>query len=655
MTSAKYRPDVDGLRAVAVAMVLVNHTNENWLPSGFVGVDIFFVISGFVVTSSMLSGHHGTGWTGLAEFWRRRMLRILPALSVFVLLTGLMFAGFFALTTHVQFISAIRTGLTALFGVSNLYLTSISSDYFLLDQSINPFLHTWSLGVEEQFYVFFAILFFLVSAFLDRRKALIWIIAALCLLSLGAFIWGMTAAPIATYYGLHARFWELGIGALIAFLAVGRDRKGTRSPAVEVAAFLGAVLIFLSAFLEIEGANTAKFAIIGAVAGAAIFIASGVFRANLTGRLLSYRPVVFIGLLSYSIYLYHWPVLVFIKWNNADSAISYIVGLFLVLMLSYLSYRFVEGPLRRYRGPFLTRVLPIGVATVSAVALTMFLLGSTQGALYAGKPAKPDDWLLPMSVPYAKSGSIKADDCLLTNGSDVLGNVPQTCFTQTGDNWNGSTVLLIGDSHAYADFAMIAGLESYKQFRGGALVHDGCAIHTKQRVDSSCHKYQTSAADLVRKTVSAGDYVMVSAHFPIDQGFDEDRVYRFLKTIDDAARDVGASLIVELPHIRSEKNAVSCQIEWFRTDYVGCSKSLSDMNAARSKAVAAIRNIGSKLNPNTLFWDPLPYLCENSRCDAVTASGPVLRDHNHLAVRASASLTPPFVDFLEQSKSRSRH
>lgn len=648
-----YRADVDGLRAIAVLFVVINHANDVWLPSGFVGVDVFFVISGFVVTSSILSGHHGSGWSGLAEFWRRRMLRILPALFVFTLMTSLMFATFFSGTTHVQFISALRTGIASLLGLSNLYLAIISSNYFLLDQSINPFLHTWSLGVEEQFYILFAVFFFGGARFFGPKQKVYTcgIIVLLSLLSFWIFLSGMVRHPIITYYGLHARFWELAVGALIAFFAAGRSRTSDRNLLHEIAGWLGIALVVFAAFLHGEDAISARLPIVVAVSGSALFILVGVTHVSLSAQFLSLRPTVFIGLLSYSIYLYHWPVLVFIKANLRETVFTYSGGLAVIMGLAYLSFRFIEAPMRRYSGPFLPRVLPIGATTIILNAATLLSVSTSQGVLYLGKPLNFNEWLLPFSSSYAASGAIRATECLLTDGSTIPETVPDSCFTKTKADWQGSTIFLVGDSHAYADFGMVGGLEGYDAYRAVALVHDGCAIHGAHPENSSCHNYQASLPKLIAQTVGPGDYVLLAAHFPIERPFNETQVFSLLEVVSTSVSAAGATLVIELPHIRSERSAEYCRTEWFRTDYTGCSLSLSAMEAARRHTIGRIRKLVDRLQQKVYFWDPLPFLCKGSRCAAVTTSGPVLRDQNHLSVRASRALTPHFVDFVSRLES----
>jgi peptidoglycan/LPS O-acetylase OafA/YrhL len=450
VSQSKYRADIDGLRTIAVALVFINHAfPKGWLPSGFVGVDVFFVISGFVVTASILAGGYGDGWSGILEFWRRRILRIIPALVVFVAVTSVLFAAFFAVTTRIQFAGTLNTGLTSLAGLSNLYLIRIAHDYFQADLSTNLFTHTWSLGVEEQFYLIFAPLAFALAAprmqgVLSRFSVTLGVLA---LLSLGLFLWQAGTAPVATYYGLHTRLWELGLGALIAvWLARSPQTTGPQTTGPLTATLLtgaGAALIAIGATLSPETGDF-RTPILLAVAGAALLITFGSTPTPVS-RVLALRPMVFLGLISYGIYLWHWPVLVFLRWNIGLTPVTFLGSVVLVVALAWLSYRFVETPIRHVRAPLGTRVFPVAALAIGLIAAGSLFLVREQGRFYAGTPFDGNDWLPPLHVAYAP-------DSGLTRGATVQPTVPERC--QSGP---GAQVFVVGDSHVLQ-----------------TLTHDGC-------------------------------------------------------------------------------------------------------------------------------------------------------------------------------------
>ena len=210
---SRYRPEIDGMRAFAVVSVIVNHFNQDILPGGYLGVDIFFVISGFVITSSLYLRPSKNFKDFISGFYERRLKRLVPALSVFVLISSITICLF---DSEPNF--SLKTGLTSLFGISNLYLLQTSTDYFAESTELNVFTHTWSLGVEEQFYILFPFLIWF-SGFGRQTKNgarnLFLIVGALTITSLISFIYLYPINESAAYFIMPARFWEIAAGCLI--------------------------------------------------------------------------------------------------------------------------------------------------------------------------------------------------------------------------------------------------------------------------------------------------------------------------------------------------------------------------------------------------------------------------------------------------------
>jgi len=220
-TPPKYLPHVDGLRALAVIAVIVYHYVEQWLPSGYLGVDLFFVISGFVITGYLRRADASNWLALLGEFYARRLKRLLPALLFCVLLSSLALV----MLTIRPAAELFHTGATALFGFSNIFLFLQSSDYFSLESSLNAFTHTWSLGVEEQFYLFYPLLFLVLGLAHNKqgqgdKSGSFWLIL-LTVISFISFIMLNSRAPMAAFYLLPARIWELNIG-ILSYLALER-------------------------------------------------------------------------------------------------------------------------------------------------------------------------------------------------------------------------------------------------------------------------------------------------------------------------------------------------------------------------------------------------------------------------------------------------
>ena len=334
MAGIRYRPEIDGLRAVAVIPVVLFHLGFSWIRGGFIGVDVFFVISGFLITS-IIRNDLENGSFSFREFWVRRIRRIAPA---FIFVTGctLALSHLFVFKPEQQAIG--RGALAALGSVANVYFWRTNDNYWGSD---SPFLHAWSLSVEEQFYLIFPIAMWFVVWL--RPKKLPGCIAIVVVGSLALFLWGLQEKPTATFYLLPTRAWELGTGCLLAVTGCGQPPKDSRAG---VFATLGLGLIFLSYWF---------FAALGvgvglAVLGAALIIIFG--QTGLSNTVLSHPLNAHIGKLSYSIYLWHWPLLVLAKpigldWEgDGDNVVLVIATYFLALLTHYL----VEKPTRHRRG-----------------------------------------------------------------------------------------------------------------------------------------------------------------------------------------------------------------------------------------------------------------------------------------------------------------
>lgn len=366
MSSLQYRPEIDGLRAFAVIPVLLFHLGISWMSGGFLGVDVFFVISGFLITKTILTELDQNRFSFKA-FWARRIRRILPALLCMITLT--LIAGYFIL--HAPDINELgHQGVAALLSLANVYFWQMAGNYWGAQAESSALLHTWSLSVEEQFYLFHPFLVVFLHKFLRR-----WMIPAFALIlagSLALFLYGMQHMAGATFYLLPTRIWELGGGCLLALLA-GRTtssatEKSQTLPALYSAIGLAAVV---ASYLFSNGEQGISVWAALPVAGAALVIAF-TRPGSIVYMLLSARPIVYIGKISYSLYLWHWPVLVLqqqrIKASGQEHASQW-AALALIVPLAIASYHWIEQPLRRRRKV----EIPILLGTLAAIALALFL------------------------------------------------------------------------------------------------------------------------------------------------------------------------------------------------------------------------------------------------------------------------------------------
>ncbi|ADP69706.1 acyltransferase 3 [Rhodomicrobium vannielii ATCC 17100] len=336
----KYRTEIDGLRAVALLPVILSHAGIAGFSGGFVGVDIFFVISGYLITAILLADL-AAGRFSMAKFYERRARRILPALSV-VMLVCVPFAWAWMLPEElVAFGKSLIA--TALFGSNILFWRE--TDYFSAAAELKPLLHTWSLAIEEQYYLIFPGMLALLWRW--RRALLLPALLVVSMTSLIVAEWGSDHAPTANFYLMPSRVWELLIGAIVAQY---HSRGGTteRRNLAELAGFVGLALIAYSVVSFDAMTPMPSLWTLIPVVGAAL--ALGFARqGTLAARLLCWRPLVAIGLISYSAYLWHQPLLAFARIGNISPPEGLLLAVLLLatFILAWLSWRFVEQPFRR--------------------------------------------------------------------------------------------------------------------------------------------------------------------------------------------------------------------------------------------------------------------------------------------------------------------
>lgn len=437
----QYRPEIDGLRAVAVLPVILFHAGFSWFSGGYVGVDIFFVISGYLITS-ILIGDLDRGAFSIAKFYERRARRILPALF-FVLLCCIPFAWIWM--TPIQFKDFSEAFIAIAFFASNILFWKQES-YFGQPAEENPLLHTWSLAVEEQFYIFFPIMLLLLWRF--GQRPIFWTIVLLSACSLALSEWGWRNAPGGNFYLLPTRAWELGAGALCALLLYDRPQKRS-----EWLAGIGLLLIIGSIVGYNEDTPFPSLYALAPVAGTALIILFAP-RETLVGRLLQTRALVGIGLVSFSAYLWHQPLLAFARIASFSAPSPAVMGTLsaVSLALAYLSWRFVETPFRGRGGIDLSRRRIFAMSGVATLfLLTTGVIGHTTNGLEQRLSEDQKQWMATMETLHnQRLDSVKANVCHFAPDLETL---DLRAFTEqwdcTGKAMPGQQRLAVyGDSHA---------------------------------------------------------------------------------------------------------------------------------------------------------------------------------------------------------------
>ncbi len=378
--SIVYRPEVDGLRALAVIAVIVHHFDRAILPSGYLGVDIFFVISGYVIMGSFAHRPYASFEDLLIEFYTRRVKRLLPTLVLCIVITAVLACLF-----DPKPATSLRTGLYALFGISNIYLLSSATNYFAQSTDLNVFTHTWSLGVEEQFYFLFPALVWFTGfrpQIANSGRVLIRTLIILCIISIASFLFLNAYNQPAAYFLMPTRLWELGIGCLL-FLLQRRARIACLLQGISPTPVL--MLLLAALFLPIAYTVEATVIVVGLTT-----LLIGCLRQGTTARVvLTCPPMVYIGLISYSLYLWHWSVLSISRWTIGIHTWSVPLLLAVMLLLAIGSYHLVETPLRRATWSRIRlRSLSYGVCTaIAAAGIVTILAIPLKGRLYLGDRA----------------------------------------------------------------------------------------------------------------------------------------------------------------------------------------------------------------------------------------------------------------------------
>jgi peptidoglycan/LPS O-acetylase OafA/YrhL len=687
----RFRPDLEGLRAVAVILVLLYHARVPGFGGGYVGVDVFFVLSGFLITGLIVRELRETGSLSLAGFYARRARRLLPAAAL-VLLVTLVAAAVFTPSFFAQDVAA--DGLAAALYASNIRFALQATDYLAADLDPSPILHYWSLGVEEQFYLFWPALLLLVA----RRtrsigRALVATSAIVFIASLGLSIVLTDAAAPWAFFSLPARAWELALGALIA---LGATRLASLPPRLAAGAVMvGLALVAASALVIEPSTPFPGLAAIMPVGGAALVILGGLRQpAALPSRLLAVRPARYIGRISYSLYLWHWPFLILPTVAiGVTLSVPTRVGLVLLaIVAAAATQRWVEEPIRHGRWVGLrparslaaAGALTLVVATVASAfggassrAGDVWLDGDMERAgavdvetefeAALGPPAThtagaspppetgqqvvyppiesgplPLNLLPPLDLARDSRGRIFDDGCFVHSSATVS---PECAY---GDPASETTAILFGDSHAAHWFPPLEAIANDHGWRLVVLTKANCPaadieVHweTLKRRYHECGTWRDWA--LERIAAEDAELVIVSNSRAVQMTVDGGPAPSLERPADwEAAlgrtlgriEDMGAAIALIGDTPRPAGHPVRCL--WrHRDDISACGTPIGKAIAARR--LASERSVANALGAT--FIDPTPWICPTDPCPAVIGRLLIYRDAAHLTAVFAAALT----------------
>jgi peptidoglycan/LPS O-acetylase OafA/YrhL len=668
---SKYYVHIDGLRAFAVLSVIAYHLNPAWLPGGFAGVDIFFVISGFVVSASVAHLDTSSFKQFLLHFYTRRIQRIVPALVVCLLATTLCSALFIPsawLSDKNQ-----MTGLAAFFGFSNMLLARAGNDYFSPTAEYNPFTHTWSLGVEEQFYFLFPFFIYLAAA-KGKRGASNILFAAGALVSLvAAYVLGQVNSLYA-FYLIVSRFWDLAAGVLLYSWVSRPDVTPVpRHPlaaagglAVSVALLLYGMLYSSPKNFPFPGAVPAVLGVLGL-----LYFLHDDRERGWVWRLLSNKPAVFLGKISYSLYLWHWPVIVLFRWTWGDhSVLQRVLIIGLTAILSLASYYLVETRLRH--ASFIER-MPRSRRLKSGFALigVSFALGATtvlfQSSLSLSTVNRHyNDWDPHAFVQKAAGNSCELDlQRTLVPGGVVLEMARKNCALVPA---SGHKLFVMGDSHAGHFNVMLSELVLQTGIPVYIYSTEGCAfIGLRKPVAPTdrCYAASRRAFDKVLAKVGSGDVLLLSSLRLRRLGtqwvkYDETKLASLDSDSDRQAAEGEAEPLLAAFAAKGVKIVFSSPTPVFRISPFRCSDWFNRANTLcsygdtitrkeieqfRAPVLQSMTRLSQSV-PGVTVWDSLPVLCPGEVCRAVNAQGPLFFDGDHLTAYANRLLLDDFRQML---------
>ncbi|HVT38411.1 MAG TPA: acyltransferase family protein [Gemmatimonadaceae bacterium] len=458
-----FRPDIEGLRAIAILLVVAFHVGVPGLRGGFVGVDVFFVLSGYLITGLLVKELRKTGELRILNFYGRRIRRLLPAVAVMILVVVVAVSTLLSPDERELY---SRAAFAAGAYASNIWFQITSSDYFSPAIEGNPFLHTWSLAVEEQFYLVWPLLLLLTFRISRSTRALATVMIALSSVSFAAGLWMTAHAPQAAFFSSPARAWEFGIGGLVA-LAPGMNlaRFAKIAGALGV---MGLLTLLAGAVVFASDAPFPGSRALVPVLGTAAMLISGVTTSPMGGvrRILTARPFQYIGRLSYSWYLWHWPVLVLGAVMVPSLGLAGRAALALAALgIAAVSYSMIEAPIR-FSGYLAVR--PLATLGLGA-AITLGTMGASRFAKISAIAAANTPEQRVIDIARAPAGAeLTASGCFLKREDTDL----RDCAF--GDRTAPTTIVLFGDSHAAQWFSAFEAVATRHQWRLIDFTKMGC-------------------------------------------------------------------------------------------------------------------------------------------------------------------------------------
>jgi len=629
-----YRPDIDGLRALAVLAVVIFHFNKEWLPGGFVGVDIFFVISGYLITGiiirQVLSGNFL-----FSDFYIRRIRRIVPA-TLFVTLCTLIFGALFMLPEDVKSLS--KSAIAATFSLANVYFWKfLDTSYFAASSDTIPLLHLWSLGVEEQFYLIWPALLLILFK-IGGKKLLTF--AALSIAAVCFWIGQHTllSDPSFAYYMLPARAGELLVGAVTYWICEKNSGNSSRWVS-NLLATLGTAGLTWSLWCIRENDGFPGFISVIPAIATALVIASGTFGKNFLASIISVRPIVAVGLVSFSLYLWHWPVLAFYRYAYGEPVTLGAIAIcaLAICMTTLFSYFQVE---KRFRSGTSNKkaILTAIPASIGLAAVSTGLIlanGDILNPIVEKNSSKVD-----LSSVNTKPALAYKFNCQLARFNKSTINDPRCLI---GDLSAKPSMLIIGDSNAAHYVGFIRAVAENSKHSARNITHSACvpisnnnSKYVASAISKSCANYNSNILNYAK------DYrtVFIAASWATYNK--SDTFFADLEKQIATLSSLVPNVVVGLQAPRFEKYDRECAEKARKIPLLNCEASSRYSSSSDTEVNLKITQIVSKY-PNVSTFTLRNYLCTNGICSAYFDGKPLYFDKGHLSMYGSYTLGKAYI------------
>ena len=645
-SAAEFRPDIEGLRGIAILLVLLFHAGLPWTPGGFVGVDVFFVISGFLITGKLWRESQQPGGLNITRFYAWRIRRLLPAALVAVALISLV--GLL-LAAPLDRSELAADGAASALSLANMRFIG-SVDYFAATTSPSPFLHFWSLSVEEQFYLVWPALIVLLTWRGGSSRRLIVALLIGVVASFALSIWLTDTSPARAFYLLPTRVWQLGVGGLLALVGVMGTSRGAGALAWAGLAAVAVAGVALTAEMPYPG-----LAALLPTAGAVALLYGGAAPSGPV-RLLAAAPLRFLGKISYSLYLWHWPLLVLplMFLERALTGVEVVASVAAAIGVSWLSWRFVEQPFRygdRSRRATSWSAIRVGVAGILSVALfTQGLAAALPSSAVAvqptpspsGSPVASDG---PITLPADLTPSLASarDDEERLRGDGCLAfervSTPPNCVY--GVKGSAITIALVGDSHASHWFPAIEAIALERGWRLVTFVKVSCSFTTLvqrnlalKREYRECTAFNEATVARLNQIKPALTIIVNRRTFrPIEENITSALAGAALGEM--VARIPGATaILVDTPD--PGRDVPAC-LSKHPSDIRAC---LFTQDDADNREIGIAERVAADVSGARLI-DLTANICAEWPCSPISGSVLIYRDEDHMTETFSRSLAAP--------------